>query len=251
MHIQRLNMDNSWHFAMSGQGILVDPWLEGEEVDFFRWFNTQWHRTPPVAYEAVPAYDTILVTQKYPDHFHRQTLLRLDPPRVIGPVSIERELRRLLPNAEIIAMGKDRPRVELQGVSIQLYPSTRPLGPVYDAFAISDFRETAFIAPHGYFAGKNWKAPDKPVRLLISTFNNFRLPFFLGGTIAPGVEGLSHLVEKLTPAHIIATHDEDKHALGLVMKLAKVRRISSADLAILPQFQGRILELDHYHRVEV
>jgi hypothetical protein len=251
MRIQRLNMDNSWYFAINGLGLLVDPWLEGEEVDFFRWFNTQWHRTPPLRVEDVPAHDLVLVTQKYPDHFHRQTLLRLNPRRVVGPASIERELRRLLPSAEIISLGKDRPRVEFGGVSIQWYPSTRPFGPVYEAFAISDQQETVFIAPHGYIPGKGWKAPETPVKVLVSTFNDFRLPFFLGGTIAPGVEGLSRLVEKLAPARIVATHDEDKHAIGLVMKLAKVRRISAADLGIYPQFKGRVLELDDYRSVDV
>ena len=36
MQLQRLNMDNSWHYATRGQSILIDPWLEGVEVDYFR-----------------------------------------------------------------------------------------------------------------------------------------------------------------------------------------------------------------------
>ena len=251
MHIQRVNMDNSWHLTLDGLRILVDPWLEGEEVDFFRWFNTQWHRTPPLPYEEIPDYDLVLVTQKYPDHFHQKTLQRLGPSRVVAPASIENDLKKLLPDSEIIALGKRRESIEIQGFKIQWHPSGRPLGPVYDAFSIADQKETVFFAPHGYFAGKSWKAPEKPIKLLISTFNDFRLPFFLGGVIAPGISGLSHLVEKLRPANIVATHDEDKHATGLVMRLAKVKRHSGADLEALPMFKGKTLELDHYRMVEI
>ena len=43
MQIQRLNMDNSWYLGFEGLRLLVDPWLEGTEIDFFPWFNTQWH----------------------------------------------------------------------------------------------------------------------------------------------------------------------------------------------------------------
>ena len=50
MKIQRLNMDNTWLLEMEGLRILVDPWLEGEEIDYFSWFNTQWHRTKPISY---------------------------------------------------------------------------------------------------------------------------------------------------------------------------------------------------------
>jgi hypothetical protein len=40
MLLQRLNMDNSWYLELSRLRLLIDPWLEGTEVDFFPWFNT-------------------------------------------------------------------------------------------------------------------------------------------------------------------------------------------------------------------
>jgi L-ascorbate metabolism protein UlaG (beta-lactamase superfamily) len=48
MNIQRLNMDNSWRLEFGGKSVLIDPWLMGVEVDYFSWFNTQWHKTAPV-----------------------------------------------------------------------------------------------------------------------------------------------------------------------------------------------------------
>ena len=51
---------------LAGIRLVIDPWLEGTEVDYFAWFNTQWLRTPPVPYCDVPAFDAVLITQKYP-----------------------------------------------------------------------------------------------------------------------------------------------------------------------------------------
>lgn len=242
-------MDNSWFIRLGGLRFLVDPWLEGEEVDYFRWFNTQWHRTPPLPYDQLPDYDLVLVTQKYPDHFHEQTLARLNPARVIVPASIEKKVRILLPQAEVIAMGTRHRVFETQGVRFTWYPSTRPLGPVFDSCCVADATEALFLAPHGYQPNKRWLAPDQPVKLLITTFQSLTLPFFLGGSINPGIKGLVALSEKLNPAHLVATHDEDKHATGLVMKLARVRPTHPTALKAFPSLQNRILEIDHYRSV--
>ena len=56
-------MDNSWCLGLGGKRFLIDPWLEGVEVDYFSWFNTQWHRTPPLSYSELPAFDAVLITQ--------------------------------------------------------------------------------------------------------------------------------------------------------------------------------------------
>lgn len=249
MQLRRLNMDNSWHLALQGAKILIDPWLEGTEVDFFPWFNTQWHRTPPVDYAEVPPYDLVLITQKYPDHFHKQTLARLKPRRLLVPAAVAVEVRRILPEAEVIVLDRKN-RVFSEGnLLIEWFPSTDPLGPDYQAFRISDGRENVFLAPHGYDLRKVDLDPNTPVKLLISTFNEFKLPFFLGGTVAPGVKGLMHLTERLDPQHIVATHDEDKHAKGLVIRLARVKRIGKSDLERHDIFRGRILDMEHYQPV--
>ena len=81
---------------------------------------------------------------------------------------------------------------------------------------------------------------------MISPFNYFKLPFYLGGTVSPGIEGLQNLTSKLKPQYIVSTLDEDKHAKGLVIKMAKVKRILADDLHQYPIFQDKILELNHY-----
>ena len=77
IQLQRLNLDTSLFLEIGGWRVVIDPWLEGTEVDFFSWFNTQWHRTSPIPFHEIPEFDTVLITQKYPDHFHLQTLKKL------------------------------------------------------------------------------------------------------------------------------------------------------------------------------
>lgn len=246
MIIQRLNMDNSWFIQMNGLRLLVDPWLEGVEIDYFPWFNTQWHRSKPLSYEQLPAYDVVLITQKYPDHFHPQTLLKLNPTKLIVPDSIAKQVQKLLPQATVIAMGKQLTSISLHGVKIDWHPTARKIDPIYDAFLLSDDTESLFLATHGYYISNEKIQIDKPLKLMISPFNYFKLPFYLGGTVSPGIQGLQHLTEKLNPQFIVSTHDEDKHAKGLVIKMAKVRRILADDLHQYPIFQDKILELNHY-----
>lgn len=251
MKIQRLNMDNSWLLEMQGLRILVDPWLEGVEIDYFGWFNTQWHRSKPMAYEDLPAYDVVLITQKYPDHFHPQTLLKLQPKKVLAPKSIEAKLKALLPQSEIIAMHTAHSLFEENNVRIQWYPTNRKIDPIYDAFLIEDKQEALFLATHGYFINQQEIQNTSPIKLLISPFNYFKLPFYLGGTVSPGIEGLKHLNEKLHPQFIVATHDEDKHAKGLVIKMATVKRIFSEDLRQDPALSDKVLELNHYNPIQL
>jgi len=249
MLIQRLNMDNSWFIEMNGLKLLVDPWLEGTKVDFFPWFNTQWHRTQPMDYAELPDYDAVLITQKYPDHYHKETLKKLNPSLIIVPSSIEKDVRKLLPEAEIVSLGKKSEKFEKNGVSITFYPSSRFIDPIYDAYLIEDEKDAVFLATHGFFINNKNITQGKNVKILICPFNEFQLPFYLGGTISPGLKGIMHLCQKLNPEFIVATHDEDKHAKGLVIKTAKITKNSPEDLNKIELFKNKILEIKDYKPV--
>lgn len=249
MQIQRLNMDNSWHIRIGHMSLLIDPWLEGKEIDFFPWFNTQWHRTKPIDYTAVPDYHAVLITQKYPDHFHKQTLLRLKPECIIAPSSIETQIKTLLPSAKVISLDKRNTECTLNGVQIHWYPSRRKIDPIYDAFLIRDEHKSIFLAPHGYDIKDTDKTIHTPVTLLICPFNHYQLPVVLGGTVSPGIQGLIQMAQKLDPKQIVATHDEDKHARGLVSKLARIKRTKVSDLSSISILSGRILDLTDYKPV--
>ena len=218
-------MDNSWLLTMDTCRLLIDPWLMGVEVDFFPWFNTQWHKTPPVAIDQVPEYDAVLITQKYPDHFHQETLKKLSPKKIIAPKSIEKKLRQLLPSSEIIGLDKKNSLTELLGVKIQFLSTSRKIDPIYDAFLLDNGQESVFLATHGFSPSPEQTeliSKASPCALLVNPFNHYELPVFLGGVVAPGLEGVEKLCTLLNPKKVVATHDEDKHAKGLVSKFAKI-----------------------------
>jgi L-ascorbate metabolism protein UlaG (beta-lactamase superfamily) len=253
MEIRRLNMDNSWYINWEGVRFLIDPWLMGREVDYFPWFNTQWHRTPPVAPAAVPEFDFVLITQKYPDHFHRETLDVLKPARVIGPGSIFKELKKILPHAELISFDHLKENLFGTGIDLHFLPTSRKIDPIYDALVLDNGRESIFVSTHGYpLSGEQlaWVQQRPPVALLFTPLNKYQLPFWLGGTVSPGLEAARHLAKALSPRCVVATHDEDKWAKGLVQRFARVLRAPDPDtLSRIPEFTGRYRHIDHYSPV--
>jgi len=242
-------MDNAWHIHFGAQSLLIDPWLEGVEVDYFGWFNTQWHRTPPLDYASVPHADAVLITQKYPDHCHPPTLRRLRPRQIIAPASLQQRLAKLLPKATVHALDADTPVVQFGDVSIRHLPTRRRIDPMYDAFVLDDGATSVFLAPHGFDLDEQHLTALKgmsPCSLVMGPFNRYRLPALLGGIVAPGLDSLRRLCETLQPKHIARTHDEDKHASGFVHRLARVERFDKGALEEHPWLADRWLQLSDY-----
>lgn len=243
-------MDNSWLLTMDNCKLLIDPWLMGVEVDFFPWFNTQWHKTPPVTIDQIPEYDAVLITQKYPDHFHQETLNKLSPKKIIAPKSIEKKLREILPSSEIIGLDKKNSLAEVLGVKVQFLNTSRKIDPIYDAFLLDNGKKSIFLATHGFSPSQEQIkqiTQASPFALLVNPFNHYELPVFLGGVVSPGLEGVERLCQLLKPEKIVATHDEDKNAKGLVSKFAKITLAGSEhELAQLPWLSHRLVHLPDY-----
>ena len=253
MILQRLNMDNSWFLELSGSRLLIDPWLEGAEVDYFSWFNTQWHRTPPISYCDVPDFDAVLLTQKYPDHFHADTLRRLQPSLVLAPVSIARRLERLLPNATLCLFELGCQSHEVGQLTVTQLPTRRRIDPIYDAFLLTDGAESLLMANHGLDFDEQHReqmSDCKTVDVLISPLNRYTLPRFLGGVVTPGIEGLDALVKQVQPRTIVQTHDEPKHGSGLIPALARIERFSEDMLLEHPWLQQKLLNITDYAPVQ-
>lgn len=255
IHFQRLNMDNSFLLEMSGWKILIDPWLEGTEVDYFGWFNTQWHRTPPLAYEDLPDFHTILITQKYPDHFHEETLKKLVPNHIICPKTVEKKLKKLFPSSKIEGLDAINRTAQFNNHRVTFLGTKRKIDPIYDAFLIDDGKASVFVATHGFhFNNKDLELLDQasPCQLLITPFTYYKLPFFLGGLVSPGLKGVKHLCDTIHPKKVVATHDEDKHAKGIVSKFARIRRPSSTEKILKHAWlTDRYLKVDHYHKITI
>jgi L-ascorbate metabolism protein UlaG (beta-lactamase superfamily) len=247
--LQRLNMDNSWFLEFSGTRLLIDPWLEGEEVDYVRWLNVQWHRTDPIAYDLVPEFDLVLITQKYPDHYHEPTLLKLQPKVVCAPASLGRRLSRLLPEATLYLFDKEARHHQVGNLSLTHLPTRRRIDPIYDAYTLEAEGEVVMVANHGMSLDADHQAQLQsvgPCDVLMSPFNSYALPALLGGIVAPGIEGLRALMDVTQPRTVVQTHDEPKHGTGLVPMLAKVERFEPAMAESHPWLKPRFLDISDY-----
>ncbi len=225
MKFCRLNMDGSWWIGDGVSGLLIDPWLHGTEVDYAGWFNTQWHATPPISYDELPLWNAVLITQKYPDHFHKETLLRLKPDIVFATFRVADAVRKLLPMADVRVFSLENPQHSWKGITMTLLPTRRRIDPFYDALYIDVREHGVLFAPHGIMLDEaHWSLlHNRPAcSLLLAPYNLYRLPTLLGGTVSPGLPGLRTLVNAVGPRVVCRSHDEMKHGTGLVSRLARI-----------------------------
>lgn len=225
--LQRLNMDTTWLLHWSGRSLLLDPWLVGPEIDGFSWFNKQYHATEPVPLEELPAYDDIIISQSYADHCHLETLraLRqkaiLATPKAHAKLSKQSDMRADLTPLPDLCQGE---LLALGDLKIGYLAPDRYIDPVYYALVIAKGKDALFYASHGFhLLPKHQEVLSSySIQVLITTFTHFQLPSFLGGLVNPGLPNARALIEQLQPAHVLNTHDEEKHGSGLVGRIAKV-----------------------------
>lgn len=219
-------MDTSWQVNWHETGILLDPWLVGSEVDGFSWFNEQWHTTPPVPPEQTTNYQVIIISQSYSDHFHRQTIEALQNVPILATPSAKKRIRKELPQHDLHIMPElgSNSWYRLGELEIAYLDPGRKIDPIYNGIVIKSGNDVVVYFPHGFTLSESQlSALEKyRVRLLITSFSLFKLPAFLGGAVNPGKENALALVKALDPEKVVHTHDENKHARGLVKKIAKV-----------------------------
>lgn len=224
--LRRLNMDSSWVLSWAGTTILIDPWLIGSEVDGFSWFNEQWHVTAPVPVDMIGEYQAILISQAYSDHCHQQTLKKLQTVPFIATPSASKRIKREMRGREINILPELTSGEWLDQGALQLayLDPGRMIDPIYNGIVIRHEEQVVVYFPHGFTLSANQLKALQSYKtlLLITSFSSFRLPVFLGGTSNPGAANALSLVEALNPRRVVHTHDENKHAKGLVTKLAKV-----------------------------
>jgi len=245
-------MDSAWSLAMSGCRLLVDPWLEGTEVDYFGWLNTQWHRTAPLPYDELPEYDAVLITQKYPDHCHQATLQRLQPAVIVAPESLKKLLTHLLPDARLHLLGRETRTQQIGSVTVTHLPTRRRIDPIYDAYVLDDGEHRVMVANHGFLLDDGHREQlggNVNCDVLFSPFNRYVLPALLGGVVAPGMEGLAALVAQVEPRAVLQTHDELKHGRGLVPALARIDVFDPASVAEYPWLKDRFVPISNYEQV--
>lgn len=253
IELQRLNMDTSWWISWGGTSFIVDPWLIGSEIDGGSWFNEQWHITKPVAIQDIPPYDFILITQSYNDHCHKATIEALENIRLIKATTKAYNKTKkwdLAENVEELPdFSADNSTSEKLGI-YSLHPGNR-LDPVYFGVVITLDDEAIVIASHGFKPNADQQAwlSRFSVKLLITSFSEIQLPGFMGGKVNPGMDNVTQLFNKLHPDHIINTHDEQKTAKGLVMKIARTKYANLDQLE--EPLASKFLRIAGYEKVTI
>jgi len=253
MRLQRLNMDTTWLVWLGDTCLLIDPWLQGVEVDYAGWFNTQWHKTPPLSSDEIAEFDAVLITQKYPDHCHVMTLKHLQPSLVLAPVSLRGLLNKHLPEASIKYFDENVDQHQVGAVSLRRLPSRCRIGAVYDAYLLRDDQDSLLIANHGLSLDDGHAVTLEDVKLdvLLSPFNTYQLPWFFGGMVSPGLGSVKSLIADTLPRYVVATHDEQKYAHGIIPALARVEVFDPQSASQYPWLCDRYLSIPDYRPVSL
>lgn len=252
--LQRLNHDTSWKITINNSRLLLDPWLIGTEIDGFSWFNEQWHRVPPLGVEEIGEVDYIVVSQPFSDHCHEETIQVLSPDLPIAAVAAARKrLEKTFGQSRQfldIPAAKDG-FLEVAGLRLAQFNTPSLLDQVHNALLIlGPDGENIFYAPHGFVPNAQQISflQQFPIHILITTTSEYHLPFFLGGTVNLGMRSMQKLAQILQPKHVINTHDEQKHAKGLVPRIARTFYPSAA---MVKEKLGNYVAVEDYRVVEL
>jgi hypothetical protein len=240
-------MDNSWMISIDGLRLLIDPWLVGPEIDYFSWFNTQYHRTAPVPIPEIGLFDWAVITQSYPDHCHQETLEIIHPSNIFCPASTKSYFDKNYTSSTIISESEYVLKINNKVFKFLRYKSTKKYSAAFDAVLIESENDRVLLAPHGCddtILSQLDGVID--IDLLVTTSSLYKLPFILGGAINPGIEGLEMLVNKVSPKSIVMTHDENKKASGIVPLLAKVVKYSDEELMEMSFLKNKYKAIKDY-----
>jgi L-ascorbate metabolism protein UlaG (beta-lactamase superfamily) len=235
MQLQRVNLDSSWRVQLGTTRLLLDPWLQGSEIDGFSWFSEQWHTGPcvpperfiggdaPTTSGKIPI-DAIVITQPFDDHCHLETLGAL--PVSIPIFAVPSAIPRLRRGGVAAARLTPIPATGVQaGDSTLRYHPARWLDPTHGAVSVTaNDGARLLVAPHGLL---DWR--DGAVEVLLVTHTRYALPWFVGGTVNLGVEAARTLAVTTRARYVVDTHSEPKRAAGWVSRLATPEYPSQPD----------------------
>lgn len=229
MKLTRINPDHSWLLETTGLRLVVDPWLQGPEIDGFGWFHTQ--HLPQAAWplDALGPMDAVVITQPFSDHCHEETLRALPASvPILAVPAAHRRLKRLFPEGRTLVSLEQTfcSHPSLPGLTLTPLPAPW-WDPTHGGLWISSDEGSVLIAPHGYRNRRLLRAlrpaMARPCTVLAPSMQ-YRLPLFLGGTVNLGLKNAYHLCQDVHAHAFVETHSSDKPATGLARALARVRR---------------------------
>jgi len=228
MKLTRLNGDSSWLLKLDNLNILIDPWLMGSQTDFARWFSTQSHKESCVHLKNLPHIDIILVSLPYTDHCHQSTLSRFSKDTcIVATPKAAGKIRKWELFDHVETLFNLQP-LTCKGVDFELIDQGPLLDTVHRGIMIRGSEKTILYAPHGLKGLRKMK--DERIDLLMSTTTTYQLPIVLGGTVNLGLDNAARIVQKFKPTYFVPSHDEEKHAKGMVSKLAHATYVSAEEM---------------------
>jgi L-ascorbate metabolism protein UlaG (beta-lactamase superfamily) len=232
---------------------VIDPWLIGSEIDYFSWFNEQWHTTPPILPSQLGRTDFILISQSYSDHCHKATLSELegDLPILASPKAYNR-LRKSFSKKRLVKLPIMTKGGFLQWGSLRIasIDPGRKMDPVYYAHIIVQNDKAIFYSSHGFDLNEHQKEilSQFDIVLMLTSFSEIWLPKILGGKVNPGMDNAYQLIKTLKPKKVMNTHDEEKKSQGIVMKMATTKY---PDLKHLELIGSEFINEQSYEYVEI
>lgn len=236
--LYKLNADSSWFYEhiATGQGLVVDPWLLGPEVDYCECFNKAWHTEPCVdvgILQKQKSISGIVITLPFDDHCHQETLAKFDKEIPIYCANgSHRRVKKMFPDRTVVVLSNIVPtKVETgcytscswslieisppsnnlnQTLGGVLFTTTKEVttndnSPEQLTAASGQHRETAsssiLHAPHGLRPSSDQieliRSHSSQSLILLSTTKKYSLPFFLGGTVNQGLNEAKRLIQEL------------------------------------------------------
>ncbi|MFQ6539044.1 MULTISPECIES: MBL fold metallo-hydrolase [Aphanothece] len=216
---------NGWLLEFDRVRVLVDPWLTGAlEFPPGPWL---FRGTLPQEWPVPAALDLLLLTQGLPDHCHPASLALLDPDLpVVGSLAAGQRARQL--GFRHVTALRPGERHRLGALEI-LATAGAPVPQVENGYRLAHPAGRLYLEPHGFL---DPDLPAEPVDAVITPVVDLGLP--LAGAFVRGRQVLPHLLERLSPATVLAsTTGGDVRFDGLLTRALWQRGSSSEAAAML------------------
>lgn len=207
MIITKLTDDSSWLIETSEFCLVIDPWFTEKQVDFSAWFSLQSRKQSygPFAFSEEKEL-LLFISHPFSDHCNKETLLTF--PRSTPIFAVQGALKKIKSwNYFDCASSLGESPFEISQL-------TKPtlFNQTHHAFLMEINGISFLYAPHGVKLSK----PMPSVDVLLTTTTQYKLPFFLGGTVNLGLSVAKELIQKSNAKLVLATHDQQKESRGLV-----------------------------------
>ena len=221
--LSALNGDASWLLTVGSVRIAIDPWLIGSEIDCCASFNTQQHAAPCASPAAIGPMTAVIITQKFSDHCHEDTLLALEGSFVVFAVPSAIARARA-------CLGYERVRpLDALAQALQGWRATHVAPPFFEpthgGVLLESPAGSVLIAPHGLRATtlsllrSRLSSVQRPLTVLATTAY-YALPWWLGGTVNLGLANAVAVCSAVQADIFHRSHSEKKIARGCVPNLA-------------------------------